>query len=1185
MDIPGYTIIRELGRGGMATVYLARQDRLGRHVALKVMSPPSPASEEFASRFIKEGRIIAQLQHPNIITIFDFDILGDLHYFSMEYLPNGALSDAIAEGMTESKALSIARGIAQALTVAHDNGVIHRDIKPQNILFRTDGTPVLTDFGIARAAGAGMDQTQLTSVGMIIGSPRYMSPEQTMGKPIDARTDLYSLGVVLYEMLTRELPYQAEDVFSLAMKHCSAPIPDLPQSLNKFQPLIDKLLAKNSQDRLGSATELIRELDAYQTGQQPIPILESADATRIVAPEVSSSLAAAARNRTSGEFSRPIPSSKETSRLLKLSALYLSIALIILAAGGIGWHLWQNVALPYSALIAQLPAPEKNRSDEIAEMEKRAIGFLHESNFNQSLRAVDAALQFAPDDSRILALRDLILNIEASEDLLKNAENSLQKGLYDDGLVLVERGLELIPEQKNLLKVKRKLEQAITQRAAREAENLLNQAKLAFEQERYAESLRILKDGLAIFPDNQAMSTLKREVEQQINTIANLQSLIEEATKLATEGLNAQSLEVLDKALTIDPENSRLLDLKSTVTRQLDRENTEIANDLAKQAETLAAAGHFSQALSLIDQAIVKSSDEAQSSQFERLREQIRGNQASAQVADLLENARAALKKNAPQQALDHLAAVEALEPDNAEIVPFRAIAEAQKKDLAAIEKHLAAARVQLEQNNPSAAFAILDQGIKDFPDSDAISSLRALTMAEMAKSNTQRRDVFFEQATRLADADDFDASLAFIEKGLEVAPSNPDLLSLKEAVLERKNQQSGKDDRVARCDQLLDSHAPNDGLSAYFASLGAAADCYVAAFASEDQTQPLKEKLNHIVEQLKQHLHKESDIADIASGIAVARKLSDALPTTPAFQSLVKGIARDIDLFPEMVSLSGDCFMMGATSVSQPSEPDEAPRRICFDSFSLGSREVTYRHFAQFVDATEYQTDAERGTGEVLGCFSFDDHADNPWSYHPWSSWRQPIKHLTIEPEHPVACVSQHDAKNYSIWLSKLIGEPLRLPTEAEWEFAARAGTDASTFWGENDASAACRFANVADTGNDWDDGFGCDDNYEWIAPVGHFKPNPWGFYDMLGNVAEWTCSEYTNTYGNGENKCAEKRSNNPVALRGGAWNTGPATLRTSFRNRNFPESRYSFVGFRLAGPEMPEADLQPQPTVSSQE
>jgi serine/threonine-protein kinase PpkA len=242
---------------------------------LKVMEPTLAVDQSFTQRFLKEGRTIAQFQHSNIVTIYDCGSHGSKYYLTMEFLPGGTLDQQIKEGLTLERSLMIIKQIAKALAYAHQHGVIHRDLKPKNILFRKDGTPVLTDFGIAKVLDA---NTQLTALGTVMGSPHYMSPEQVTGKPLDARSDLYSLGIVLYEMLVKQPPYQAPDVISLAMMHCTAPLPVLPKGFNQFQPLLQKLLAKNPNERFDNAEQLIQALESLPVSQpaavsdQTVPI-------------------------------------------------------------------------------------------------------------------------------------------------------------------------------------------------------------------------------------------------------------------------------------------------------------------------------------------------------------------------------------------------------------------------------------------------------------------------------------------------------------------------------------------------------------------------------------------------------------------------------------------------------------------------------------------------------------------------------------------------------------------------------------------------------------------------------------------------------------------------------------------------------------------------------------------------
>jgi serine/threonine protein kinase len=258
--IPGYRIDRLLGKGGMAAVYLAIQESLDRPVALKVLTDPD--SPEFSERFVNEGRIIASLVHGNIITVHDVGIAEGLHYISMEYVDGGDLRTRIADGQSPEVALDLAARIADCLGFAHRKGVIHRDLKPANILFRRDGTPLLTDFGIAKNQRLDSD---LTATGRIVGTPRYMSPEQALGKAVDGRSDLYSLGVVLYEMLTGEPPYRGDSEVDTILKHLNNPVPALPAACLRYQPLLERMLAKDPAARFADAGELLESLAALES--------------------------------------------------------------------------------------------------------------------------------------------------------------------------------------------------------------------------------------------------------------------------------------------------------------------------------------------------------------------------------------------------------------------------------------------------------------------------------------------------------------------------------------------------------------------------------------------------------------------------------------------------------------------------------------------------------------------------------------------------------------------------------------------------------------------------------------------------------------------------------------------------------------------------------------------------------
>ena len=260
-QIEGYRIHRVIGHGGMSTVYLAEQLSLRRKVALKVMLAEALADEVSRARFENEARTIARLEHPNIVGIYEVGRTADgLPFYSMPYLARGHLAQRKMAG-DQPKVAALVRHLLDALDFAHKRGVVHRDVKAENVLFDDADRPMLADFGIALRRGGG---PRLTSAGLAVGSTAYMPPEQARGNEVDRRVDLYSLGVLTWEMLTGKLPYCAGDALAMALKHLQDPIPRLPPSVKHWQGFMDKALAKRPEDRYGSAREMLQALDEIE---------------------------------------------------------------------------------------------------------------------------------------------------------------------------------------------------------------------------------------------------------------------------------------------------------------------------------------------------------------------------------------------------------------------------------------------------------------------------------------------------------------------------------------------------------------------------------------------------------------------------------------------------------------------------------------------------------------------------------------------------------------------------------------------------------------------------------------------------------------------------------------------------------------------------------------------------------
>jgi tRNA A-37 threonylcarbamoyl transferase component Bud32/DNA-binding response OmpR family regulator len=264
-QIPGYTILQKIGESEAAAVYLAIAEDLGHNVALKISKRKHHSGVEAVTdtgqrsiMFQREFEAIAALDHPSIIDLFDYGIHEGVEYLAMEYFPCGDLKARLQNPLTADEAIAFLTEIARSLKVVHEAGIIHRDLKPPNVMLRDDGSVVLIDFGLARSLLSGDGSTR---TGVLRGSPYYMSPEQAQGEALDARTDLYSLGVILYEMLAGKKPYLGASAIDVLQQHVMAPVPELPVHHLAYQPLLERLMSKSREQRIATCDELLTALE------------------------------------------------------------------------------------------------------------------------------------------------------------------------------------------------------------------------------------------------------------------------------------------------------------------------------------------------------------------------------------------------------------------------------------------------------------------------------------------------------------------------------------------------------------------------------------------------------------------------------------------------------------------------------------------------------------------------------------------------------------------------------------------------------------------------------------------------------------------------------------------------------------------------------------------------------------
>jgi tetratricopeptide (TPR) repeat protein len=422
MELPGFQLEKEIGRGGMARVYLAVQKKFGRLVALKVVSASYATDAGFRKRFLQESRINARLTHPNIVQVYDVGAHEAYLYLVLEYIRGGDLHQRLDRGMRLVSLLQVVKDIGKALDFAHSKGFVHRDIKPENILFREDGSAVLTDFGIASFVDAG---PSVTRVGTVVGTPQYMSPEQAAGKELDGRSDLYSLGVVFYRMLTGDVPYKANSAVSIGIKHLQEPIPKLPHYLSAFQEVVDRSLAKKPEHRFQSGAELAQALEGIrEVSDLPNATIKSNVVTTQEIRAVGDSVLTIARDpgRVELNYRR-----RQQRRFGRQAALLL----LLLAAVGAGTY----VVVEQPQLIAQtLKAVGMGDDPELQEAWSAAQS-LHQDP-NQSLASIVASYRRVLNlDSRHQGAR------EAVAGLANQWENSVLDALRLENLALAETKL------------------------------------------------------------------------------------------------------------------------------------------------------------------------------------------------------------------------------------------------------------------------------------------------------------------------------------------------------------------------------------------------------------------------------------------------------------------------------------------------------------------------------------------------------------------------------------------------------------------------------------------------------------------------------------------------------------------------------------------------------------------------
>ena len=626
MELPGFDIEREVGRGGMARVYLAVQKKFGRLVALKVVSPEYSRDPDFRKRFLRESQINAQLTHPNIVQVYDVGVHESYLYLVMEYLRGGDLNHALKSGLSMGRLISVVRDIAKALDYAHQRNFIHRDIKPENILFREDGSAVLSDFGIAKVVGS---EANLTKLGTVMGTPQYMSPEQAAGRPLDGRSDLYSLGIVMFRMLTGDVPYKADSAVAVGIRHLQDPIPKLPNYFRVFQGVVDRALAKKPDDRFQSGREFSEALEELETSELvPNATLRSDVITTAEIDAVGSEMLATVRDphgeRRAAERRRQRSRRRWVGGATTFVALLVAAALVFdsrrnwlqeaLVMVGIGEdpaleQLWLNAQSlrqdPNQGLTAIVSAtrrvlalaPEHEGATRLlaglASEWKLAIqGALDNDNLDLAEARLRETLNAFPEDSGLERLASQLADRRRALGLIATTQGLLRShGLSD--VPSATAAIQAYQEVLRLYPGNTLARQELDKLAAHYA----GLASAAAAEADVQGAIEYLDRASAANPAFQELDTVREQIQQATTIRAAIGDILERASAYRAAGAlilpaGENAAELYHQVLATDPNNS-------VAIQGLE----EIVSQLLNDAGTLLADGTFDEYRELVERA------------------------------------------------------------------------------------------------------------------------------------------------------------------------------------------------------------------------------------------------------------------------------------------------------------------------------------------------------------------------------------------------------------------------------------------------------------------------------------------------------------------------------------------------------------------------------------------------------
>jgi serine/threonine-protein kinase PpkA len=832
IQIPGYEILRPLGTGGMSTVYLALQRSLDRKVAIKVMrrggDMASDESTQAEKRFLLEGRMMAKLPHRNIVAVYDIVSNETMAYISMEFLDGGTLSDRMRDGISLADAVSVIVQIASALDFAHTHGVVHRDLKPANIMFRDVGTPVLTDFGIARYQDA--TATRLTQTGMLVGTPTYMSPEQINGQNVDGRADLYSLGILFYELLAGHAPFRGDTPIAVLMAHLTQQAPPLPDEHAAFQPVIERMLVKNRDERYTGMKEFSQDLRSRLINSNTLLMRLNVDPN---APSSEQLRALGFASTPTGQGLRdsllgslptprptPLPSNPgltglattQVSRRPSMMMIVAAIGVVLVIIGAwMAFHGRGGLSNDEQELVGLWldRAEHRIKSNQlVTPADDSAFSYL------QKIQQKD------PENPRAVQMLDQI-----AQTLAQQAKAALAAGKIDDAADLDNEALLMRPDDTDLRALSKQIAAAQkTEKSQQEIRTLVQRAEAARAANKvFGEggAYTLLQQAHQLAPDNAEINKLiGAVVAQQLDTprktidSGNATQAIDELNKLQAylgneaafaalraQANTAQKKETAERAIQnlltrgnqqlrggrlAEPGGDNAYETLGEMAKQTDDDKrindfgTALAKALLAEAHRFDGAAQAPRALDRLGLALKAAPDLTEAQTLKTQIEQRLGERAS-KIAQTLSAARQAIADQrfvapAKDDAYNALQSVLQQDPSNSDA----------RQLLNELPKRVVEAASTRAQTDVGAAIAMVDASRKIFPSDAALNALsgklQTQVNAERATAQAQQTRERIEKTFAAASpsAQQLRAAASELESLIAADAANKDNLALR---------------------------------------------------------------------------------------------------------------------------------------------------------------------------------------------------------------------------------------------------------------------------------------------------------------------------------------------------------------------------------------------------------------------